>query len=98
MKFLHDFSILHTHLSSEHVILGEDGAVKVLSVQVESVTEARPVESEPKAVFENYFEAPEIIANEPLSEASDIWSLGVLLYQLACLRVPCAHSTPEELL
>ena len=65
---------------------------------MESVTEARPVESEPKAIFENYFEGPEIIANEPLSPASDIWSLGIILYQLACLKVPCANSSPEDLL
>ena len=31
---------------------------------------------------------PEIILNQKYSRASDIWALGVLLYQLCCLKTP----------
>ena len=34
------------------------------------------------------FQAPEVLAGGPLSEASDVWSLGVTLYTLACARLP----------
>lgn len=35
-----------------------------------------------------YFLSPEIIENKPYSFKSDIWSLGVLLYEM------CTHKPP----
>jgi NIMA (never in mitosis gene a)-related kinase len=35
-----------------------------------------------------YYLSPEIIENKPYSQASDIWSLGALLYELCALTPP----------
>ena len=35
-----------------------------------------------------YYLSPEIIKNQPYSFSSDIWSLGVLLYELCALKPP----------
>ena len=35
-----------------------------------------------------YYLSPEIIENRPYSFKSDIWSLGVMLYELCTLRPP----------
>ena len=35
-----------------------------------------------------YYLSPEIIKNEPYNFKSDMWSLGVILYELCALKPP----------
>eukprot|EP00965_Chrysotila_dentata_P123149 4070847-Pleurochrysis_carterae.AAC.1 len=35
-----------------------------------------------------YYLSPEAVEGRPYSQPSDVWSLGVLLYQLAALKLP----------
>ncbi len=44
-----------------------------------------------------YYLSPEIIENKPYSFASDIWSLGVLLYEMASLQPPFDANSLHEL-
>lgn len=32
--------------------------------------------------------SPELVENQPYNEKTDIWSLGIILYEMACLRLP----------
>lgn len=53
-------------------------------------------EQEPKGSFvgtEDYV-APEIIQNEECSFASDLWSLGVIIYQIFTGKTPFKGSSP----
>jgi NIMA (never in mitosis gene a)-related kinase 1/4/5 len=35
-----------------------------------------------------YYVAPELFKEQPYSFPSDVWSLGVLLYEMCCLKYP----------
>ena len=61
------------------VKLGDFGIAKVLSGTDEN---AMTVVGTP------YYLSPEIIDEKPYNYKSDIWSLGVLLYELCALRPP----------
>ena len=44
-----------------------------------------------------YYLSPEIVNNLDYSFKSDIWSLGVLLYEMICLKVPFEASNLASL-
>lgn len=67
-------------LTKQNIIkLGDFGIARVLRHTVE-VTRSM--------VGTPYYLSPEIIEGRPYSFKSDIWSLGVLLYELCALRPP----------
>ncbi len=44
-----------------------------------------------------YYASPEIWKDQPYGTKSDIWSLGCVIYELACLKPPFAGDDMEEL-
>lgn len=67
--------------------MGDFGIARVLSCTREK---AKTVVGTP------YYLSPEIIENRPYSFKSDVWSLGVLLYEMCSLGPPFnANSIPN---
>lgn len=96
MKHVHDRKILHRDLKSQNIFLTKADFVKLGDFGIARVLEhtkdiAKTVVGTP------YYLSPEIIENRPYSFASDIWSLGVLLYEMCCLRPPFDAGSLHEL-
>ncbi len=87
LKHVHDRKILHRDIKSQNVfltaesrcLLGDFGIARVLNATKEC---ARTIVGTP------YYLSPEIIDNLPYSFQSDIWALGVLLYEHVSLPSP----------
>lgn len=66
-------------MSNGIVKLGDFGIARVLSTTIEHAV---------TIVGTPYYLSPEIIKNEPYNFKSDMWSLGVILYELCALKPP----------
>ena len=44
-----------------------------------------------------YYASPEVWKDQPYDEKSDIWSLGCVLYEFICLKVPFKGEDMEAL-
>jgi NIMA (never in mitosis gene a)-related kinase len=87
MKHVHDKKILHRDLKSQNIFLTKRGLVKlgdfgIARVLSNTKSKAKTVVGTP------YYLSPEIIKSESYNFKSDIWSLGVLLYEMAALQPP----------
>ena len=80
-KIIHrDLKGQNIFLTSNNLIkLGDFGIAKILS---QTHQKAKTVVGTP------YYLSPEIIENKPYSFKTDIWSLGVILYELCALKPP----------
>ena len=87
MKHIHDRKILHRDLKSQNIFLSKNGLIKLGDFGIAkclnfTLDKARTFIGTP------YYLSPEIVQNLPYSFKSDIWSLGVLLYEIAALKMP----------
>ena len=101
----HDRGVIHGDLKSSNIMIGPDGHVTILDFGLavrrhpclESGTDSTRVAPSSGAAGTVPYMAPEIIRGQPTSVQSDIWALGVLMFEMVAGRRPFAGSTPYEL-
>jgi serine/threonine-protein kinase len=103
----HDRGVIHGDLKSSNIMVGPDGHVTILDFGLArrarraggEADETVSTRQSPSSGAEGTvpYMSPEIIRGQPPSVQSDIWALGVLLFEMMVGRRPFAGSTPYEL-
>ena len=95
LNHVHSKRIIHRDIKAQNIFLTKNGIVKLGDFGISksltcSFELARTVIGTP------YYLSPEIVKNSPYSFKTDVWSLGVLLYQMCALKMPFdADSLPN---
>ena len=95
--YAHKRGIVHRDIKPGNVMLGKDGAVKVVDFGIARVLEASRTQTG-MLIGTFAYMSPEQYHGEHADERSDIWSLGVLLYELLCYERPFKGATPASLM
>jgi serine/threonine protein kinase len=101
----HAAGILHRDIKPENIILRNDGVLKILDFGLARL--AGPVRLEPNSTGASgtisgtlsgtlLYMSPEIFRGETATSASDVFSLGALLYELWTGQHPFAGETPLD--
>lgn len=87
IKHIHDRKILHRDVKSQNIFLTKNGLVKLGDFGIAKCLDLT-IDKVKTIVGTPYYLSPELLQNRPYSFKNDIWALGVLLYEMCCLKMP----------
>ena len=97
LDYAHKRGIVHRDIKPGNVMVSKDGTVKVVDFGIARVLEAsRTLTGMLIGTFA--YVSPEQYHGEHADERSDVWSFGVLLYELLSYRRPFTGPTPASVM
>lgn len=86
MQYLHSHKIIHRDLKSPNILIGAHEVVKISDFGTSR--EWNEISTKMSFAGTVSWMAPEVIRHEPCSEKVDIWSYGVVLWEMLTCEIP----------
>ena len=97
LKYAHSRNMVHRDVKPANVMITSEGHVILTDFGIAKIISATKLTASGAMVGTPAYMSPEQGRGEPGDERSDIYSLGVMLYQLVVGRLPYDAETPVAL-
>ncbi|XP_058055341.1 mitogen-activated protein kinase kinase kinase 10 [Anopheles bellator] len=96
MQYLHSHKIIHRDLKSPNILIGDNDVIKISDFGTSR--EWNEISTKMSFAGTVAWMAPEVIRNEPCNEKVDIWSYGVVLWELLTGEVPYKNVDSSQII
>jgi eukaryotic-like serine/threonine-protein kinase len=94
VQYIHEHGILHRDIKPDNLFYLSDGSIKISDFGISTAVGEKAVGDAVSGTV--YYTAPEILMGGEAGIASDIYSMGIVFYEVLTGTVPFDGATPEE--
>ncbi|KAB2082329.1 hypothetical protein ES319_A05G190700v1 [Gossypium barbadense] len=94
MSYLHQNGIMHRDLKAANLLMDENGVVKIADFGVARVQAQPGVMTAETGTYR--WMAPEVIEHKPYDHKADVFSFGVVLWEMLTGKLPYENLTPLQ--
>ncbi|KAL0351701.1 UNVERIFIED_CONTAM: Serine/threonine-protein kinase STY46 [Sesamum calycinum] len=94
MSYLHQNNIIHRDLKAANLLMDENEVVKIADFGVARVQLQSGIMTAETGTYR--WMAPEVIEHKPYNHKADVFSFGIVLWELLTGKLPYAHLTPLQ--
>ncbi|HVU50733.1 MAG TPA: serine/threonine-protein kinase, partial [Polyangia bacterium] len=94
----HAAGIIHRDVKPENVMIRKDGVLKLMDFGIAQVIDLQRMTVTGQLLGSPAYMAPELIEGKPLDFRTDVFAVGIMLYQLATGALPFSGKNPHEVL
>jgi len=96
LEHAHAKGIVHRDIKPQNILLLKNGRVKVTDFGIAMLEEGDVVPNGEKAIGTVYYISPEQASGKEIDQRSDLYSLGVMMYEMATGTLPFNAETPAS--
>lgn len=90
----HEHGIIHRDLKPQNVLIASNGQVKITDFGIAQVETSLGLTQTNSAIGSVHYMSPEQVKGRPATVRSDIYALGIMLYEMLAGHVPFDGETP----
>lgn len=94
MEYLHSQGVIHRDLKSENLLFTEDMCLKIVDFGIACEEVNCDYLNEDPGTYR--WMAPEMISHKPYNRKVDVYSFGIVLWEIATGRIPYEDMTPVQ--
>jgi serine/threonine protein kinase len=90
----HRLGVVHRDLKSNNIMIDKEGNVRIMDFGIARSLEAKGITGAGVMIGTPEYMSPEQVEGKEVDQRSDIYSLGIILYEMVTGRVPFEGETP----
>jgi serine/threonine-protein kinase len=94
----HAVGILHRDIKPENIMIRSDGVVKLMDFGISHMVDLERLTVTGQLLGSPAYMAPEHVEGRPLDYRTDVFAVGIVLYQLTVGKLPIEGKNPHEVL
>lgn len=94
LEHAHQKGIVHRDIKPQNIMLLKNGIVKVTDFGIAKLPNAETVTVKDSAIGTVFYISPEQASGSKIDARSDIYSLGVMMYEMATAKLPFTADSP----
>ena len=97
LRFAHRRDVIHRDIKPQNIIIDNDGRVKVTDFGIARAGSASTMTEAGSILGTAHYLSPEQAKGQPVEAASDLYSLGVVMYEMVTSKLPFNGDNPVSI-